>query len=161
MDHTYEYSKIQSTHSYKFTELNIELNISPAEYTYADADESLNMYLIDIINKNEKKKGRVNLGNATGKILHDFICENPECAVGYFPSDEGNSYLAREKLFKDWEESANTEDILKVENEIKVVDESMNIRFYFHKEGYPNKTELIMHLEFIKKGFESVNKLYL
>lgn len=84
MIHQYEYSVIDEVHCYTFLSIPLKLTLTPSYFITADFDKELNVLCIDLIRCGNK--GNYNVGKTVCYILNNFINNNPNYALGYYPS---------------------------------------------------------------------------
>lgn len=153
MLYPHEYSFIEDSHCFKFNDLNLNVNLCPAHYTFPEINPDLNIYFVDITRSCEKRN-RINFGKTASNILHEFICSNTSRAIGFYPIDNSISDSARVKLFADWEQHVDTSYVVKFQNSISIMDEEIVVVIYVH-ENYSKQTELITQLNDISKSISS------
>jgi hypothetical protein len=155
MLYPYEYSSYSDCHTYHFSTIPITLNLCLAHYAMPDIGESLNLYQIDLINREEAKK-EYNVGRTLTFILYNFLIRNKHCVIGYYPVAKDNKEHARVQLFNQWMKChVDTQHFFTIKNKaVFRTEEELILQVFRHNE-YPYQNELIANLNSLSQHIQS------
>lgn len=145
----YEYEYLAGTHTYSFSSISVSLIFYPATFIFPNTPSGLNLYLVDLIGPKEKK-GPKNVGYSICRILEDFITQNTDTAIGYYPLQAYKG--SRDRLFnKTWLPKfvSNSDNLETIRHEIDYEGINMLIFQAYHHVDYSNKYLLMEEIEII------------
>lgn len=149
MLYDYQYTVTGGVHCFQFSAVSLKLTLTPSSFIINDWAKGLDVLCIDLVRPGDKLYFEA--GETVCQILKDFINNNRQIALSYYPGFADNKDISRIKLFDAWiSKFIETDEILKY-----------SIRLYFP--GSDNSREMLalqvfMHNEFPKKR-ELLNEL--